>query len=45
MYTVYDEMACQTLLETDNKQDAYQTAYNHQCVLMLDGKVIRDFSC
>ena len=45
MYTVYDEMACAVLLETKNEKEAREKAYNHQCVLMLDGKVIHDYSC
>jgi len=45
MYTVLDEMAMQIILTTEDKKIAVETAYNHQCVLMLNGKVIKDFSC
>ena len=45
MYTVFDEMAFEVLLTTEDKKEAFETAYNYQCVLMFNGKVIRDFSC
>jgi hypothetical protein len=45
MYKVYDEMACAVILETPDKKLAHDEAYNHQCILMLNGKVIKDFSC
>lgn len=45
MYTVYDEMACEVLLETKDEKEARKVAYNHQCILMLDGIVINDYSC
>ncbi len=44
-YEVYDEMACQTLLETTDKKEAHATAFNSQCVLKLNGTVIKDYSC
>lgn len=45
MYTVLDEMAMAVLLQTDDETEARNKAYNHQCVLMKDGEVIRDYSC
>ena len=45
MYTVLDEMACEVLLKTENEKEARAMAYNHQCVLMLNDKVIHDYSC
>jgi hypothetical protein len=46
-YKVYDEMACEVLIATNNFDDANYTAYNHQCVLLDNrtGKVIHDYSC
>ena len=44
-YTVYDEMACQVLLKTTDEAAARDKAYDHQCVLFFDGKVIHDYSC
>ena len=45
MYTVLDEMACEVLLKTEDEKEARAMAYNHQCVLMLNGEVIHDYSC
>lgn len=44
-YTVYDEMGGEVLLTTENKGEAEAKAYNHQCVLFFEGKVIHDYSC
>lgn len=44
-YTVLDEMAMEVLMETTDEKVARDKAYNHQCVLMKDGIVIRDYSC
>ena len=43
MYQIIDEMAMQTW-ETICIKKAYELAFNYQCVLMLDGIVIKDFS-
>jgi hypothetical protein len=45
MYTVVDEMSMSVLLETSDFTQARDMAYNHQCVLMKNGKVIHDYSC
>lgn len=45
MYTVFDEMSMSVLLETTDLKQAREMAYNHQCVLKKDGKVIHDYSC
>ena len=45
MYKVFDEMAGEILLETTDEKEARAVAYNHQCILALDGKVIHDYSC
>ena len=44
-YTVFDEMASEVLLTTKNEKEARAKAYNHQCVLLYNGKVIHDYSC
>ena len=44
-YVVFDECAMDVLLETTDETAARDKAYNHQCVLFLDGKVIKDYSC
>jgi hypothetical protein len=44
-YVVFDEMAMEVILETVDKKVAHDEAYNHQCVLMLNEKVIKDYSC
>lgn len=43
-YTVYDEMACEVLLKTNDKKAAEDKAYDHQCVLFYNGKVFHDYS-
>ena len=45
VYTVFDEMAMMELLKTENEAEARAMAYNYQCVLLLNGKVIHDYSC
>lgn len=47
MYRVYDEMACETIVETDDANLAIDTAYNYQAVLIENatGRVISDYSC
>lgn len=47
LYTVFDEMAFEVLLLTDDIQEAHEKAYNHQCVLIDNhtNKVIKDYSC
>lgn len=47
LYRVYDEMACDNVLFTDNFEYAKDEAYNYQAVLFdnLTGKVICDYSC
>lgn len=45
MYTVFDEMSCEIVLETTDEKAARDEAYNRQCVLFKDGKVIHDYSC
>jgi len=45
IYTVFDEMAMSELLRTDDKTEAQEKAYNHQCILMKNGKVLKDYSC
>ncbi|HLT86465.1 MAG TPA: hypothetical protein VKZ57_02680 [Sphingobacterium sp.] len=46
-YQVYDEMACEVILTTDDPQLAIDTAYNYQSLLIDNhsGKILRDFSC
>lgn len=44
-YTVYDEMACEVLLKTNDEAKARYKAYDHQCVLFFDGKFKHDYSC
>jgi hypothetical protein len=44
-YVVFDEMAMEVLLETADKKAAEDKAYDHQCVLSCNGKVIHDYSC
>jgi len=44
-YTVYDEMGCEVLMNTTDRKEAEDCAYNHQCVLFYDGKVLHDYSC
>ena len=45
IYEVFDEMAMQELLKTENEAEARAMAYNHQCVLKLNGIQIHDYSC
>jgi len=46
-YLVYDEMACEALLSTNDLNEARNNAYNYQCVLIDNEtkKVIHDYSC
>lgn len=46
LYTVYDEMACEILLETSNLKTAQKKAFNYQCLLINNKtrKVIKDYS-
>jgi hypothetical protein len=44
-YVVFDEMAMEVLLETTDKKEAEDKAYNHQCVLSCNGKLVHDYSC
>jgi len=46
-YRVYDEMACENVLFTDNLQEARNCAYNYQSVLIDNetGCVLADYSC
>jgi len=44
MYTIVDEMCCYSE-ETICRKKAFKEAFNRQCVLMLNGIVIKDFSC
>ena len=44
MYTILDEMSMQKW-ETICRKKAFKMAFEYQCVLMLDGIVIKDFSC
>jgi len=46
LYRVYDEMACEAVLFTDNFQQADDEAYNYQSLLIDNhtDKVIRDYS-
>ena len=45
MYTVFDEMAMEVLLTTDDLTEAKKVAYNHQCILKQGDKVLHDYSC
>jgi hypothetical protein len=47
LYRVYDEMACEVVLYTDDLQEARNQAYNYQSVLIDNqtDKVIHDYSC
>ncbi|MET4545676.1 hypothetical protein ABIE26_002994 [Pedobacter africanus] len=47
LYRVYDEMACEDLLFTNDLQEAKAKAYNHQCILIDNhaNNVIKDYSC
>ncbi|MGO1520289.1 MAG: hypothetical protein ACTHXT_14710 [Sphingobacterium sp.] len=46
LYRVYDEMACDVVLFTDDLKEAHGVAYNYQSVLIDNrtGKVIKDYS-
>ena len=44
IYTVFDEMAMEELLRTEDEVEARTKAYNHQCILKKNGKVICDYS-
>lgn len=45
IYSVFDEMAMMELLRTENEAEARAKAYNHQCILKRNDKVIHDYSC
>ncbi len=45
IYVVFDEMSMMELLRTENESEAREKAYNHQCILLLNGKQIHDYSC
>lgn len=47
LYRVFDEMACDVILLTDDPKEAHNVAYNYQSVLIDNhtGKVITDYSC
>lgn len=45
IYTVFDEMAMEELLRTESYKEAKDKAYNHQCILLCNGKFIHDYSC
>lgn len=45
MYIVFDEMANEEVLKTEDLKEAMDEAYNRQCILIKDGKVIHDYSC
>lgn len=47
LYRVYDEMACEVVLFTNDLQIAHDEAYNYQSVLIDNqtNKVIKDYSC
>ena len=45
MYTVFDEMGFSVIKETEDLKEAQDCAYNHQCVLLEDGIVLKDYSC
>lgn len=45
MFIVFDEMSMFILLKTKDEKEARNMAYNHQCILMFNNKVIHDYSC
>lgn len=47
LYRVYDEMACEVVLYTDDLKEARTKAYNYQSVLIDNqtDNVIYDYSC
>lgn len=47
LYRVFDEMAMDIILLTNDLKEANGAAYNHQCVLIdnITGSVIKDYSC
>lgn len=44
-YQVFDEMANETILTTEDKQKAINEAYNSQSVLLCNGVFVHDYSC